>query len=297
MSSGIFKKIENITKWFSSESEPAAPIQPAQSAPKPRPRPEPKAERESPASEPSLPYKTEFGKLIYNLMNSYVQNLGKDIAEVETFLQNNFKNIPVDEQKNPSPLGFRAFQSYRLCGNECGKEYYFNLIAATADSKTKGLVHPSFSGLLSQLSEDELRIIKLLREQNPLYSNLLDVKEISVEEVEKPKYLLNNFSFLHTSPKPYCENPALLSIYFENLATEGIIRFFTEAELIDKTVCDLLKKSSTVQKLTGKNQPDKKFVFTEKVIQFTDFGKQFTDICFYSHEELRQHLSLLQSNI
>ena len=138
------------------------------------------------------------------------------------------------------------------------REMYAKLLATTMDPARSKLGHPSFVGLIQQLTSDEAKILRYLwslGEGNCVWSGAQGKSELRTELAE-------------LSLKAGTTVPENADLYFENLLRLGVLKRFTEAESEYHT-------RGTFD--TG--SPPKVSTTNYEVIEMTPYGMAFLKVC------------------
>lgn len=211
-------------------------------------------------------------------------------GQFEDFLRKNvaekLSETPTEEIIEPKPhVAGPALEALRFTGyEESLRDLYANLLAASMDSKTVSLAHPSFVEIIKQMTPDEARLMKYFSTEE-----LLPLISIRAELVEGSggRDIAPNLSLFGKDAN--CEHEHLTPSYIDNLSRLGLIstpdKFYTAAEVYEE-----LENYPSVLEL--KNQIDseegQRASIDRGLVQITHLGRQFIKACVIDHRELQQ---------
>lgn len=100
------------------------------------------------------------------------------------------KNIPVEYQVEPSSyIALKGMNELNYClDEEYLKEMFQNLLISDMDSRKQSKILPSYIEIVKQLSQDDAKTLKFLKENN-----------LTEEPVIKLKYNLKNGGYVYAS--------------------------------------------------------------------------------------------------
>ena len=153
-------------------------------------------------------------------------------------------------------------------------EMYINLLASSMDKDTAQKAHPSFVNVISELSPDEARLLKVISREEILPK--LDLK-IKVDSGKGYIHAYSNFTLL--GEKASLQYPDLTPTYLSNLERLNIINCGSGAIAVsysNKENYKLLEESVLLKDLLKKyDDQEGQLETSQGVINITDFGKLF----------------------
>ena len=192
-------------------------------------------------------------------------------------VQEKAAQIPAEKLTEPEPyVAIPAVQQLSYCyDSEELREMYANLLVSSMNTDTKQAVHPSFVDIIKQLTPDEAKILKSIRD-NTSYIPLVDLL-IQLGNGNGHVPLLKNYTNIGYG---ICDNPANISAYIENLDRLKLICILEDIHLTDKSMYDPLENSSYFKAYKSASLPDgKSFTVKKKSFIVTNFGRNFIDVC------------------
>lgn len=210
--------------------------------------------------------------------------------QIEGFLQQNvaekLSETPTEEIIEPKPhVAGPALEALRFTGyEESLRDLYANLLAASMDSRTASMAHPSFVEIIKQLTPDEARLLKYFSTEDRL--PVIHMRSES-EDGTGGQEIATNMSLFGRDVN--CEHEHLTPSYIDNLARLGLIaipeKFYTAPEAYE----ELENHPSTVElKNQIDNEEGVKAKIDKRIILITELGKQFMKACVLDHRELQQ---------
>lgn len=194
-------------------------------------------------------------------------------------LEKRLKNIPPENIITPQlqvvgPL----LDKYRYVHqNEELSNMFINLLANAMDKDQVQKAHPSFVNIISELSPDEARLIKVIAKTNGIPKLDIRAKDKSKEN-KGYIYVFVNFTLLGKKSK--LQYADLAPSYLSNLERLNIISCpIGEGEsYTDKTLYKELEEDEFVTKLREDLKVENQEIeIVQGVIETTDFGKLFIE--------------------
>ena len=204
--------------------------------------------------------------------NLYAENKLNDYA---LHLQDEAQKIPDEFLTNPKVniLGpvFDGLK-YNL-DEEHIKEMFTNILISNMDTRKQSKVLPSYIEIVKQLNNQDAQMLKFFKDNNFIE-----------KPVMKIKYIYNNNGFLYSSNNLVLiigsSYKILDSIILDNLSRLKLINITTNEYLHDSQLYEKafeqIKKRSEFTTLPPNVE---KIDYKKGLIQITDFGKNFIDIC------------------
>lgn len=213
---------------------------------------------------------------------------------IEGFLHKNvaekLSDTPTDEMIEPKPhVAGPAMEALRFTGyEESLRDLYANLLAASMDSKTASMAHPSFVEIIKQLTPDEARLMRYFSDADRL--PLIHIRQESEDGTGGYEVETNVTLFGRDAN---CEHEHLTPTYIDNLSRLGLIAVREEHYTASDAYEELENYPSVSE--TRRQVDAKEGVKADvlkRLIHITDLGLQFIDACVIDHRELQEHLRL-----
>jgi len=167
-----------------------------------------------------------------------------------------------------------ALEALKYTGHdETLREMFAKLLATAMDEKTAANAHPSFVEIIRQLSTDEAKICRLLKEDG--YFPVINLNE----ECKKGyKTHWANFSPLGYDAK--CQFPTFIQSYLDNLCRLKVIEIHYEKWLTDNKKYNMLKRHPDLRAMLKEMKTLKQKPSIERgLLTTTAFGQTFLDAC------------------
>jgi hypothetical protein len=185
-----------------------------------------------------------------------------------------------DEIITPAPnVAVPVIQSLLYCSEQAElREMYCRLLATSMDKQRARMAHPAYPEIIRQLTPDEARILRLMKRDQGLYIQLLDVVADSGDEGKR--HVLRGFSMMAEDAQ--CEHPDLVSEYTDNLCRLGLcVR--AEAVFADKEEFIKMQTHATVaaalKDIPADADAPVEMECRSAVLTKTHFCLQFLDAC------------------
>lgn len=172
-----------------------------------------------------------------------------------------------------------ALQALRFaCDEDSLRELYANLLATAMDSATAAGAHPSFVGVLTAMSPDEAKIMRLFVAKTAY--PVIDLHQVEKSSVASAitTIAVRNFSFV--GREAGCMAPELTQSYLDNLCRLGLLEMPFGTSLAVPNTYEQLENASELE--CFKEQilsRDKQVRIERRVIRVTDFGRLFCSAC------------------
>jgi len=211
-----------------------------------------------------------------------------NVAETKKLLEEKLQNTPAELIESPEPhIAVPAMQYISYCmDNEELREMYANLLANSMNKVVKNGVHPGFVEIIKQLSPDEAKILRVLKQEH-------SVPTISLKYSHKSGgggiEIIRNFSII--GEQAGCENPYDVNMYFNNLVRLGLLYDAKGISyLTNKALYEPLKKHEMIVPYASNEKANSKgfeeYKFAESYVELTAYGSSFCDICLSNHETI-----------
>jgi hypothetical protein len=177
----------------------------------------------------------------------------------------------------PAQIAGPALESLKYTGHEnVLREMYGKLLATSMNADAVSNAHPSFVGIIKQLSPDEARICKMLVDEESF--PVIDLRGVDAEG----NYKLVKRHYSRIGNDAECTHPHFVQRYLDNPCRLGVIEVLDSGEvcLIGKGIYDQVENDPTI--LEAKAHTIKtgfKPLFTRGTARRTLFGKAFIDAC------------------
>jgi hypothetical protein len=202
---------------------------------------------------------------------------------IDTRVSGKLKNTPESDIQTPKGnIVVPALQALSYTDGEPElQELFANLIAGSMDKNTSKFAHPSFVETIKQLTPDEAKLLGLLSKGGafPLVTIRSELKE-----GEGGLNILRHVSLLGEKAK--CDNPQLTSVALDNLQRQGLIVIPRNFSYTEKAIYKELKEHPKVVEIINKinSSEGHTAMIVEEIIEITNYGSQFIQICVVSHE-------------
>lgn len=181
------------------------------------------------------------------------------------------KRCPVDPQ-----IGAPIIDHLRTTTNDEIADMFTTLLANASNLDTLDKAHPSFTHLVSQLSVDEARIIKYLKNKDDIQycSFQVDLKDDGgfISLIKRATLISDEIELTY---------PENVAVYLSNLVSLGILEdregTFRMEESVYKKICDKYDLSSLKEKYRKKGYQD--VSYEKSYYEVTSLGRLFINAC------------------
>lgn len=200
------------------------------------------------------------------------------IRETEKLLEEKLKHIPGDKIVEPEPyVAVPAIQqlSYSLDSEEL-RELYANLLASSINADTKKNVHPSFVEIIKQLSPLDARAVEMIKHnQKPIP---IITGRLNYEGSNTFLEIVRDYSTVLYS---IYQDVNELAASLQNLKRLGLINVRYDQVVKPDTVYDVFETDTAYQQIKESvcNIPNTNISLNKGLVELTDFGLQFCEIC------------------
>lgn len=187
----------------------------------------------------------------------------------------NKKNIKEEEISTPDPsIAVPIIETMRYsCHKPELQEMFINLLGASMDSSSID-EHPSFVEIIKQLSSDECKMIKYLKNNFmlPMLKLKFQLNDGSGGEIDATPY------FSDLCYKANCCYPNKFPEYLDNLCRLGLVEtLYNEYLVMDELYIELLSNSNFPVPTSYNNKYE--VVNKKSTFLLTKFGKKFCKVC------------------
>jgi len=225
------------------------------------------------------------GKVV-NVALAPVTALVWGYEQIESFVQSRvaekLRNVPPERIRTPNLLvAGPTLEALRFAGHEESlRDLYANLLATSLDAATARDAHPSFVAIIRDMSPDEARIMRLFSPGVVL--PLLDLLATQKGGTEF-QIVARNFSKIGREAD--CKYPELTPSYLDNLCRLGLLDIPTGVFIEPGDQYQMLENDPELKaaKRSISNTPGFTVRFTKKLVELTNFGKQFCAACVQEH--------------
>ena len=192
-------------------------------------------------------------------------------------VQEKAAEIPEEKLTEPEPyVAIPAIQQLSYCYDSAElREMYANLLVSSMNTDTKSSVHPSFVDIIKQLTPDEAKLLRAIKDAAS-YMPLVDL-QVQMGPRRGHVALLRNFTNLGDN---VCDNPQNICAYIENLDRLKLICILEDIHLMDKGHYIPLENAPYL--LAHKEvhlEEGHSFSIKQKSFYVTSFGKSFIHTC------------------
>ena len=187
----------------------------------------------------------------------------------------NKKNIKEEEISTPDPsIAVPIIETMRYSRHKPElQEMFINLLGASMDSNNIN-EHPAFIEIIKQLSSDECKMIKYLKDNFmlPMLKLKFQLNDDSGGEIDATPY------FSDLCYKANCCYPNKFPEYLNNLCRLGLVEtLYDKYFIIDEPYIELRSNSNFPVPTNNNNKY--KIVDKNSVFKLTEFGKMFCEVC------------------
>ena len=151
------------------------------------------------------------------------------------------------------------------------REMFTNLLGSAMNSDSND-EHPAFVEIIKQLSSDECRILKVLKQDPKMPIIRLRLKLASGDgEIDMAPY------FSDICFKSGCQFPAKFPEYLSNLARLGLVDIYRDRYLSDDKYYVALRSHASFPQIIGVDS--KKIVEQKSFFELSELGKKFCNVC------------------
>lgn len=203
-----------------------------------------------------------------------------NIAETKKLLEEKLQCTPPDMIKSPEPyIAVPALQYISYCmDNEELRDMYANLLANSMNSVVKNGVHPGFAEIIKQLSPDEAKILRYMKEHTRIPT--LGLRYMK-NEMGGGVDIVKDFS--NVPELAGCEQIFDSQKYIDNLVRLGLLERSVSSSLTNKDNYEPLKKHHFIAQYNSDERARSfgysKCEFEEGFVDLTAYGKSFCAVC------------------
>lgn len=192
-------------------------------------------------------------------------------------VQEKAAKIPEEKLTEPEAyVAIPAVQQLSCCyDSEELREMYANLLVSSMNKDTKANVHPAFVDIIKQLTPDEAKLLKSIKDKSS-YIPLVDLQ--LQDDIEGGHVtILRNFTSLGDR---VCENSQNICAYIENLDRLKLICILEDTHLTEKSYYTPLENAQYLLAHKRITIPEgQSFKIKQKSFYITSFGKAFIHTC------------------
>ena len=197
-------------------------------------------------------------------------------------LRDKADKIPEERQCEPEPnIVVPAVSQISYCyDSDVLREMYANLLATSMDELEKSHVHPSFVGIIQQLTPDEAKLLKVLPQDTVTLVPVIDLRRVD-ESADGFTTVFRNLCLLGEG---VCEHPENGPAYLENLARLKLIEIPEDMHLTDDSRYAPLMNTQIVNVYRQNCGPNSRIVFHKKVLYLSNYGLEFVRCCIDEYD-------------
>ena len=204
-----------------------------------------------------------------------------NVAETKKLLEEKLQGTPPELIQAPEAhIAVPALQYISYCmDNEELRDMYANLLANSMNEVVKNGVHPSFVEIIKQLSPDEAKFWKYVK-NHPRIPTI----SLRYENTDHGKGGITIVKEFTNVPKlAKCEQIYSGEQYIDNLVRLGLLDRDLDKSFIDKSMYAPLKNDPEFAQLNddalAKHKGYDKCTVQEHIVRLTAFGQKFCNIC------------------
>lgn len=221
-------------------------------------------------------FKIESKRIIYQ---SALEELSKAIKE-------KMDSIPLEYLIMPNTQKiWQALEDSKYCvENKDIREMFENLITSTMDSRSCDTVHPTFSGILKQMTSKDAKFLMKFCENEALPICKI-ISELTNGEGYIPLYTNVYMDSIDSDEKNILDNALILSA----LSHLGLIEITYYRYLVDDNAYNLFSKSIFFRNCVEHEERggDKKVSLQNGLSTLTPMGEKFLQVCCSRREETK----------
>lgn len=143
-----------------------------------------------------------------------------NVKQTRKLLEEKLKNVNLDNICSPEPhIAVPAMQYISYCmNNDELRDMYANLLANSMNKVVKNGVHPAFVEIIRQLSPDEEKILKAIKNERVIPTVTLRAED----KLGRGQDVVRDFSVITETAN--CENIGAYEQYFDNLIRLGLLK-------------------------------------------------------------------------
>jgi len=156
---------------------------------------------------------------------------------------------------------------------------FTNLLICEIDNRKQNKVRPGFIEIIKQLSYEDARFIISLKEAKETMLSIVHIIALNKDGISF--FPIKKYISVNTNKKDCLHTISPNNIVLDNLTRLGIIKIKEEQSLPDNkeyniNVFNCVKHNHS---LDNNLENEYKIDFKEEVLEITDFGQQFIEIC------------------
>jgi len=176
----------------------------------------------------------------------------------------------------PPEVGVPIAEKISYVTNEEISNMYIELLAKASQTKLANQAHPSFAGIINNLSPDEAILIKSIK-------TMPGIPFINVRLMFKGKNEWNELDPM--KPGISCLNdltyPSNIHAYLSNLEGLGVIQIREDQWMVGENIYEPLEENAKQMfAAIEKSSPDKELKINKGKIDITPFGRMLMGACF-----------------
>ncbi|MBD3175806.1 MAG: DUF4393 domain-containing protein [Armatimonadia bacterium] len=194
-------------------------------------------------------------------------------------LASELQGVPEARIQTPPPnVYLPAIQGLVTGGfSEDLRDMYVKLLATAMDKETALDAHPAFARILSEMTPDEARIMRVFATDHASRPAITLDARLSSGQGEAVH--VRHFSLLGIEAE--CEYPESTPVYLSNLVRLGLLEIPGDTSVADRSRYAPLQKSETflafVKEIEG--MPDREPHIHREAVSLTNMGHRFCDVC------------------
>lgn len=208
-------------------------------------------------------------------IESYIAERPYKLEQAKQKMLEKYNKIPTEnltEPRTSTVLTVAKEFDYYL-DEEYIKEMFINILISDMDNRKQSKVHPSFINIVKELSQEDAKILKKLKELCNLEESIIRLKYVNPNS--KAFLLVNNNIFIITSTEAF----EVSYIVLNNLIRLGILEIdftvYNSNDKIYETIFEHLKTTVKPTSVSELSEVD----FDKGLIKITELGEAFIDIC------------------
>ncbi len=216
-------------------------------------------------------------RIFFGKWEKWILNGEYTLRETEKILEEKLKHIPEEKIVEPEPyVAVPAMQqlSYSFDSNEL-RELYANLLASSMNIDTKMKVHPAFVDIIKQLSPMDAQGLERIKKLDIL------IPVIAIEMRYENDSFTEIISDYAIALKDIYGDLSLMRASLKNLDRLGLVHVRYDQFVKPDERYEDFKSDEVYRNLikVNPNTEERKIRIQRGLIELTEFGKQFCEIC------------------
>lgn len=201
-------------------------------------------------------------------------------ALIQNKLPKKLETVPPEDIQTPKPsIAVPTIEALRYTAEEEElHELFLNLLASSMNKNESSSALPCFVEIIKQLTSDEAKIMAFFKTEKSI-----PFIKVRAHENESSIFGMNILSkYTCIGKKISCSDLKIVNSYLDNLNRLGLIEINDQRNYKDKNEYNDLKNDKYIKQIEDLIRQRENYNFPkieEGIINLTDLGKLFTEIC------------------